>query len=193
MVNMTEDVIFVGYTVILHTNRKSKVKEKRMSEANKLVIPGPERPVPLEGYGVPESQEGLLSWDFVATAMQRARNYWIVTLSPDGRPHTRPTWGVWVDDQVHFGGSPDTRWSRNLAITPEVTVHLENGWDEVVIIEGTVTRIADPNDPRMTRIDDAYEAKYNMRHGIPIWVVRPRKVLAWKDYPVSVTRWVFGR
>lgn len=162
-----------------------------MSEQHQLVIPQAQRPVPLEDYGVPDSEEGLLSWDFVVEQMQRTKNYWIVTLSPDGRPHARPVWGVWLDNRVHFGGGPHTRWSRNLEKNPEVTVHSESG-AEVVIIEGTVTRITDPNDPRMTRIDDAYEAKYNMRHGIPIWIVQPRKVLAWNDYPVSVTRWVFN-
>lgn len=162
-----------------------------MTESAKLVISEPQRPVPLEGYGVPESKEGLLSWDFVRVAMQPAKNYWIVTVSPDGKPHTRPTWGVWLDDRLHFGGSPDTRWSRNLEKNPQVTAHLESAWDGVVIIEGTVTRITDASDPRMARIDEAYVAKYQMPHGVPIWVLEPQKVIAWKEYPVSVTRWVF--
>jgi nitroimidazol reductase NimA-like FMN-containing flavoprotein (pyridoxamine 5'-phosphate oxidase superfamily) len=162
-----------------------------MTESAKLVISEPQRPVPLEGYGVPESKEGLLSWDFVREAMQPAKNYWIVTVSTDGKPHTRPTWGVWLDDRLHFGGSPDTRWSRNLEKNPQVTAHLESAWDGVVIIEGTVTRITDASDPRMARIDEAYVAKYQMPHGVPIWVLEPQKVIAWKEYPVSVTRWVF--
>jgi hypothetical protein len=159
--------------------------------SDKLVIPQAQRPAPLEGYGVPESDEGLLSWDFVTESMQGAKNYWVATVSPDGRPHTRPTWGVWLDNRVHFGGAPYTRWSRNLEVNPNVTVHLENGWDAVVIIEGAVTRITDPDDPRLARIDEAYVAKYNMPHGIPIWVVQPKKVIAWREYPLSVTRWVF--
>lgn len=159
--------------------------------SDKLVIPQPQRPVPLEGYGVPESNKGLLSWDFVAGAMQAAQNYWVATVSPDGKPHTRPTWGVWMDDRLHFGGSPETRWSRNLQANPHISVHLESAWDGVVIIEGTVTRITDPNDLRMANIDAAYVAKYKMPHGIPIWIVQPQKVIAWKEYPVSVTRWVF--
>ena len=101
-----------------------------------------------------------------------------------------PTWGVWVDDTLYFGGGPQTRWSRNLAENPQVAVHLESG-DDVVILEGVVGRISDAGDPRLTRIDDAYEAKYKMRHGIPLWVLRPQVVFAWSKFPDNMTRWKF--
>ncbi len=157
--------------------------------ANKT-IPAPSRPY-VPGYGIPESVEGTLSWSHVVERMQKSRNYWIATTRPDGRPHAVPTWGVWVDDTLYFGGGPDTRWSRNLAANPHVAVHLESG-DDVVIIEGVVERITDPSHPLVAPIDDAYEAKYNMRHGIPFWVLRPRVVFAWSKFPDNTTRWVFG-
>ena len=40
-------------------------------------------------------------------------------------------------------------------------------------------------------LDDAYEAKYQMRHGIPFWVLRPRVAFAWSDFPNNATRWRF--
>jgi hypothetical protein len=84
----------------------------------------------------------------------------------------------------------DTRWSRNLAANPQVAVHLESG-SEVLIMEGTVERISDPDHPLANEIDDAYEAKYDMRHGTPFWVLRPRVAFGWTEYPTTVTRWEF--
>jgi nitroimidazol reductase NimA-like FMN-containing flavoprotein (pyridoxamine 5'-phosphate oxidase superfamily) len=154
-------------------------------------IPAPDRPY-IPGYGVPETKEGMLTWEFVTERLAKARNYWIATLSPNNRPHTRPVWGVWVDETMYFGGGPDVRWARNLAANPEVTVHLESG-DEAVIIEGTVDKLTEENaDPALlTRLDDAYEAKYGIRHGTPVYRVRPRVAFAWKEFPTTPTRWRF--
>jgi hypothetical protein len=152
-------------------------------------IPQASRPnVP--GYGIPEHDDGLLPWSHVGERMQKSRNYWIATTGPGGRPHAVPVWGVWVDETLYFGGGPETRWSRNLAADPRVVVHLESG-DEAVIIEGVVERIADPDHPMVERLDDAYEAKYNMRHGIPFWRLRPRVAFAWTEFPTTTTRWLF--
>jgi len=143
-----------------------------------------------EEYGIPKTMDGALPWSHVVERLEKAKNYWIGTVSPAGHPHTMPTWGAWVDNTLYFGGGPNTRWSRNLAENPHVSVHLESG-DDVVILEGTVGRITDPNDPQVTRVDDVYEAKYNMRHGIPFWVLKPAKMLAWTKFPTTATRWVF--
>lgn len=156
---------------------------------SKVTVPDASLPVNVEDYGFPESRDKLLPWEFVSERMAKARNYWICTVSPDGQPHVVPVWGVWVDNVLHFGGAPYTRWARNLEANPTVTVHLEDG-TEVVIFEGRVTRITEADDPRLTAIDDAYEVKYDMRHGPPIWILHPRKVLAWKTMD-TVTRWLF--
>lgn len=152
-----------------------------------LKIPTPTRPV-VADYGIPEDEVGLLSWDYVRERMAPARNYWLSTTRPDGRPHAMPVWGIWQDDTLYFGGGPKTRWSRNLAVNPAVTVHLESG-SEVVIFEGTVAKIDD--DTLMEKLDDAYEAKYDIRHGPPIWQLYPDLVFAWGEYPTTTTRWVF--
>jgi hypothetical protein len=62
-----------------------------------------------------------------------ARTYWIATTGPDGRPHCRPVWGVWLADGFWFSTGSLAR--HNLAANPQITVHLESG-DEVVIVEG---------------------------------------------------------
>jgi hypothetical protein len=154
-----------------------------------ISIPQASRPhVP--GYGIPESVQGTLPWSHVVERMQAARNYWIATTMPDGRPHAMPVWGVWVEDTLYFGGGPETRWSRNLLANPNVSVHLDDS-DKVVVIEGSVERINDPNHPLLTRLDDAYEAKYNMRHGLPLWRLTPRLAFAWTKFPDDTTRWKF--
>ena len=141
-------------------------------------------------YGVPKHDKGLMPWDRVAERLRTESNFWICSTSPDGSPHVRPTWGVFVDDTICFGGGPNTRWSRNLDANPRATVHLESG-TEVVIAEGVVDRITDAGDSRLNAIDDAYEAKYDMRHGPPIWLLAPEVVFAWASFPKDMTRFRF--
>ncbi len=159
-----------------------------MSTQNK---PEPQAGRPyIRDYGIPSSIEGTLPWSHVVGRMSAARNYWVGTADRQGQPHVTPVWGVWVEDTLYFGGGPDTRWSRNLAANPQVAVHLESG-EDVVILEGVVERITDPAHPLVGPIDDAYEAKYAMRHGTPLWVLRPRLVFAWSKFPDNATRWRF--
>jgi hypothetical protein len=141
-------------------------------------------------YGVPEDTSNLVPWSWVQERFASEPNYWVSTTGPDGAPHVRPVWGVFVEDVIHFGGGPRTRWSRNLAANRRVSVHLESG-SQVVIAEGVVDRIDDVTDPRLPPIDDAYEAKYKMRHGPPIWVLRPEVVFAWTEFPKDTTRFRF--
>jgi hypothetical protein len=103
------------------------------------------------------------------------------------RPAIRPKGGVMVDDTIYFGGGPNTRWSRNLAANRFVAVHLESA-SQVVVAEGRVDRISDPDDPRLRAADDAYEVKYKMRHGPPMWVLNPEVVIAWSNFPKDATR-----
>ena len=156
-----------------------------------MTIPTPTKPAPLDGYWSPKDAKKLLTWDFVSQRMQAAKNYWIATVNPNGRPHTVPVWGVWLDDTLYFGGSPDTRWARNLRKHPYGVVHLDDS-NEAVMLEGHVTLIDDPDSDVMKRIDDAYEPKYSMRHGPPIWHLHLEKVIAWKSMDTA-TRWLFNQ
>lgn len=148
----------------------------------------PGRPEIPESYGVPKDPEGALAWEDVGRLLSGARNYWLSTVRPDGRPHAVPVWGVWVDEAFHFGGGRTTRKAKNIAENPEVVAHSESG-DEVVILEGVAEEVTDP--ALQERIDDAYEAKYGIRHGTPVWVLRPRVAHAWTDFPKDATRWKF--
>lgn len=154
--------------------------------------PQPSRPyIPDASYGIPESQEGLLPWSYVTDKLAISRNYWVATTRPDGRPHAVPVWGVYYEGTLYFGGGI-TRWALNLERNPAVAVHLESG-DDVVIIEGTVTKFTTENiDPVLAlQLDQAYLAKYGMEHGLPIWKVKPRVVFGWTRFPDNTTRWLF--
>ena len=62
-----------------------------------------------------------------------------------------------------------------------------------MIIEGTAIRHTEENTDAalLTKIDDAYEPKYDMRHGTPVWELVPRVAFAWSRYPDDTTRFAF--
>lgn len=161
--------------------------ERQRTYAEEVGVGRPEIP---ESYGVPGGEEGMLPWSHVGERMTGARNYWLTTVRPDGRPHSVPVWGVWVEERLHFGGGRSTRKARNLGVNPSVVAHPESG-EDVVILEGVAEEVTDP--ALQERIDDAYEAKYGVRHGTPVWVLEPRAVHAWSRFPTDATRWVFRR
>src|SRR5205823_8491316 len=116
------------------------------------------RPEMPSGYGINRAtDEGLLPWSFVQERLTTARNYWIATARPDGRPHVAPVWGLWLDEAFYFSTDPASRKARNLQASPALVVHLESG-DDVVILEGTAERVADPY--LRDRFAEAYDAKY---------------------------------
>src|SRR5262245_7950903 len=110
-------------------------------------------------YGALGGSGGLLPWSFVEERMRRAANYWMVTVGPNARPHARPVDGVWVDGALCFGGSPETRWVRNLMANPSIAVHLSSE-AEATILEGTAECITDPSDPLAAPCLSASKEKY---------------------------------
>ena len=143
------------------------------------------------GYGVPVSGRGMLSWDHVEERMAVARNYWVSTVRPDGRPHLSLVWGLWVDGAFYFGSGPQTRKVRNLSENPHVALHPEG--DDVVILEGVAERINNPDPVLAEKVFAASTAKYGTgsRDIEGSYAVRPRVVFAWTDFPSTATRWVF--
>ena len=155
----------------------------------KKARPGPDRPRIEKSYGIPEDVEGLLPWSHLSRRMAGMRNYWVSTVKPDSGPHAVPVWGVWVDETFYFGGGRQTHKAKNLAVNPNVAVHSESG-DDVVILEGEAVEITESR--LLERVDDAYEVKYGIRHGTPVWAVKPRMAFAWSEFPRDATRWTFG-
>lgn len=159
----------------------------------KLVIPQPQPPHNIPGYKLPQGNEKLLTWEFVAKQADEAKYYWLATVNSLGQTHSVPVWGIWYMNRVHFEGSPQTRWARNLAQNPNITVHLPDA-EKVVIVEGKVQMIEDDalTSEEWDILDTAYRKKYSSLHGSPYFVVHPRKVLAWDNPNLgTMTRWIF--
>ncbi|MGH2586448.1 MAG: pyridoxamine 5'-phosphate oxidase family protein, partial [Dehalococcoidia bacterium] len=105
--------------------------------------PTPERPQMPATYGLAKaaSQPGeRLPWSRVRRSLATSHLYWVVTVRPDGRPHVMPVEGVWLDGRLHFGAGSETRRGRNLAVNPEVVIHVDSS-REAVILEGRAERI----------------------------------------------------
>jgi hypothetical protein len=152
------------------------------------------RPVVPERYEFPRDPEGLLPWSYATDRLVPARNYWLATTRPSGAPHTTPVWGVWIDDVLYIDGSPRSRWGRNIAANPHVSINLGSA-DDVVIVEGTARFHASTGELLGRCIADAWAAKYGELvpdpHVNGIFTVHPARARAWHDALVDGTVWIF--
>jgi hypothetical protein len=149
---------------------------------------------PLYGMKTPHK---FLPFSHAEERLSKSRNYWICTARPDGRPHSIPVWGFWLDGAFYFGTGRTTRKAKNIAHNADLSVHLESG-DDVVILEGTASEIDLSDKTTVKKLDAASRAKYKMPLMLMpesvIYSVRPRVVLAWteSDFPTNATRWQFA-
>ena len=75
-------------------------------------------------YGIATQSGGTLPWSWAEEQLRAARNYWVCSTRPDGRPHAMPVWGLWLDGAVLFSTDPSSRKGRNLTANPAAVVHL---------------------------------------------------------------------
>ncbi len=155
-----------------------------------------------EGYGVPDTAEGLLGWADVEARLVSSAQYWMATTRADGRPHVVPRWGVWLDSALWYDGAPTTIHARNLRGNPACTLHLEDGW-KAVTVDGVSHPAEPPGLEFGARLSAAFAEKYARRGYEPepdAWegpdaggLVRftPIKALAWFDFPADMTRFSF--
>src|SRR4051794_5589123 len=87
----------------------------------------------MPGYGIEATDEGLLPWSWAQERLAASRNYWVVTLWPDGRPHSMPVWGAWDGEALWFTSSRRSRKARNVAGDPRCVVTTEDAGDPVVL------------------------------------------------------------
>lgn len=151
-----------------------------------------DRPV-MPGYGLTPAVDGagMLPWSWLAKRMEQARNYWLVTSSAAGRPHSVPVWGVWHEGRFIFAVGPSSQKNRNLAENNRAIVHLESG-DEVAIIEGLVEKLEAVTDSHPAAV--AYRSKYGVDlTGGVIHQLISQRAFAWleSDFANSATRWRF--
>lgn len=155
----------------------------------------------MPGYGVlgPDEGSGLLPWAWAEERLRASRNYWLVSLWPDGRPHCMPVWGVWDGSVLWFSSGGRSRKARNLAADPRCVVTTQDP-DEPVVVEGAAARATDP--PTLRLVLDLMNEKYTTDYPISFMDpevnattgVRPDRVFALDqaDFTGSPTRWVFS-
>jgi PPOX class probable F420-dependent enzyme len=157
---------------------------------------GGRRPRFQPDYRVPETLEQTLSWEHVAQRLASAQNYWVVTVGSDGTPQATPVWAVWMGDALYFSCGRESQKARNLARNPRVAVHLESGQD-VVIVRGVARELGGKTSegPLIAAFKEKYGSEMipdsvEALNGL-FYVVKPRTVLAWVNFPTDVTRWDF--
>lgn len=130
-------------------------------------------------------------WSRVERLIKNARNYWIGTSGPGGRPHSAPVWAVWVDGVLYFSTGDESRKGRNIAKNPEITVHPEID-NEAVILDGAAQKISSP--AKLKPVWRTYKTKYKWDvEGYPFYALRPRVVYSFKeDLANTATRWLYG-
>jgi len=145
------------------------------------------------GYGLSKNKKGLLAWKWAQSQLQKSRQYWIVTVRPDGSPHLMIIWGVWVDDGFYFSTGKNTRKAKNLAANPRCVIGSEDA-AQAVIVEGSVRPFEDRE--KLKKLFAAYKKKYKYDvsdMGEPFYFVAPSVAfgLIEKKFPTTFTRWVF--
>ena len=172
------------------STRKSRGKQKL---THGTAGPHASRPIIPADYGVPQGTKGLLPWSHVTERMTQAMHYWICTIGPDGCPHATPVDGLWLDEQLYFGGSPLSRRNRNLAANSAVCVHLESATD-VLMLQGEAV-LYKPERSVAFRLAEASAEKYGYApkpedyEAAGVHVFQPRVVFAWTQQLADATRW----
>src|SRR4051794_11460406 len=96
----------------------------------------------LDGYGNPE-----LTWERVrdplASGALREHEAVIGTVRTNGRPHAVRVGALWMDGDLYFTSSPESRKAKNLSSNPNCTIAVAlDGID--VSMEGTAIVVEDP-------------------------------------------------
>ncbi len=156
-------------------------------------------------YGVDTPDWSPLPWPWAAERLVANRNFWVVTVSAEGRPHALPVWGVWDEDDGRFAFScgPRSRKARNLAANPQAAIMTESTV-ECLSLEGRAERVTD--EARGERWIARYLAKYRpMSEGLSAEFLRrhlmvefvPERAFAIieteEEFSTRATRWLFGR
>lgn len=147
----------------------------------------------MPGYGVPAGGE-LLPFAYAEQRLAAARNYWLATVAPDGRPHLMVVWAVWLDGSLLLSTGESSRKARNLRAEPRCSIAAQCAGDtELVVVEGTAEQIAVE---ALARFVAAVQVKYATdMSGLldqPVFAVRPAKIIGLDEtFSAHATRWSF--
>ena len=140
---------------------------------------------------VPDDPKKWITWKRASEKLQKEEAYWISTTREDGRPHSVPVSGIWLNNAFYFETEPHSVKGSNLRRNPSIVVHTQNGWD-TVIVEGKASREENPK--VLARLRKGYTVKYDYTPDWSgpdaQWVFRvdPVVVHAWKNPPMHQSR-----
>jgi hypothetical protein len=150
--------------------------------------------------GYVDNPTSSLTWEFVVQRLTESKNYWLCSVRPDGRPHSIPRWGIFVNGKIYYDGSPETRHAQNILENPHVSMHLESG-DEALIAEGLCAPAERPFPELARQLAAAYRSKYEKFGYAPsedqwndggLYVFTISKVLAWTVFFENPTKFEFA-
>jgi general stress protein 26 len=155
----------------------------------------------MPGYGLlgPDEGTGLMPWSWAEERLTASRNYWVVSLWPDGRPHAMPVWGLWHQESFWFSSSKGSRKARNLVADPRCVVATEDAMAPV-IIEGRAELVTEHE--ALETVLALENAKYETNYGMELLDPELNSVfrvhpswgfgLSEEDFTGSPTRWSFN-
>jgi hypothetical protein len=148
----------------------------------------------------PTEGSGLLPWSWAESRLTSSRNYWAVTVWPEGRPHAMPVWAMWEPGPqlLWFTSSIASRKARNVAANGHCVLATEDA-NNPVIVEGAAEIVSDAQS--IAHMVALMNAKYGTSYAVDFFDptgqatvrVRPRWAfaLAESDFTGSPTRWEF--
>jgi general stress protein 26 len=167
-----------------------------------MVEPRAERPH-MPDYGVDTPSWAPLPWSWATERLVANRNFWVVTVSGEGRPHALPVWGVWDDGEGRFAFSCGrrSRKARDISVNPQAAV-MPDDTVECLSLEGRASVVLDEG--RQDRWIERYLAKYRpiaedlsadfIRQGL-IVEFEPERAFAViereDEFATRATRWEF--
>ena len=150
-------------------------------------------------YGVASGPDGMLPWESVEAQLSAARLFWVATTASVGRPRVRPVDGTWFEGRIYVGGSPETAWVRDLLANPNVAVHLDST-DGVVIVDGVAESggggiAGDAAERLADLLGERFPYGRPKAKDLAVQgsiAIRPRVIVAWRDFAKDPTRFRFG-
>ena len=162
------------------------------SAKHNSVAPRTERPR-IPGYPISKSKAGMLPWKWAEEKLVNSRQYWMMTVRPNGRPHAMIIWGLWFEGAFWFGTGGKTQKARNLAANPNCVVGTQDA-AQAVILEGVAELVTDADIRRKLEPISLHKCGMSGGEGSePVYRVRPRRVfgLVEGSFPKTATRWTY--
>ncbi len=101
--------------------------------------------------------DGTIAWDELLNELSTGGTFWLTTIDPDGRPHTRPVFAVQTAGSVYVASSRTAAKSPALHAGGEVSIATSRSAIDI-IWSGTSRHITNPT--RLDAAADAYRSTY---------------------------------